>query len=285
MGHCFTRLFSRYFKNNKFETKKKKTGKIGNTIVKLSKITDNFYCLNRKGNQWSQSEKELLDNLIDYKIFYPIPSGFCREAIFGSYNPTTNKHDNYSDTVIFNYDTYNGKKRSLRGIASASLDTESNEKFMILNLIGNISTNNKPVSLSKKRNNIQTKSGRDIIEYLKQKARKLKLKYIKLHSMETVIGFYWKMGWRFKRHNQSSKYYSQKIKELNKINVIDDNDVARDKILTKYFDRFLPGYYSDKLLSQCNTWDPEHTDYDITTTLRRQRWELRYHGYPMYWYC
>ena len=79
MGHCFTRLFSRYFKNNKFETKKRKTGKTGKTIVKLSKITDNFYCLNRKGNQWSQSEKELLDTLIDYKIFYPIPSGFAEK--------------------------------------------------------------------------------------------------------------------------------------------------------------------------------------------------------------
>lgn len=284
MGHCFTRLFNYYNKSKKYVVTSKFQLK-PTTKRQLTKLTDNFYCLKRKKERWDKSELELLNALVDYKIFSPIPSLFCREAIFGSYNPTTKQSDYCPHMILFNYDTSDGNKRSLRGIASITLDIENSQKYMKLNLVGNISTKSKPVLKSKKRNNIQTKSGSDIMNYLKEKALKLKLKYIKLYSMETVIGFYWKMGWRFKKHNKTNKYYEEKIIKLNEINKIKDNDIERDKLLTKYFDRFLPGYYNDILLSEDNRWDTDHTDYDITTTLRRQRWELRYHGYLMYWYC
>ena len=106
--------------------------------------------------------------------------------------------------------------------------------------------------------------------------------------MENVIGFYWKYGWRFQK-NITDRHYSICDERVNKLNKIiantDDFDDERDIILKKYFDRYLPGYYNDIELSKNNRWDKEHTEYDLINTLERQRWELRFHGYPMFWKC
>lgn len=106
--------------------------------------------------------------------------------------------------------------------------------------------------------------------------------------MENVIGFYWKYGWRFQKNinDRHSSIWDERVGKLNKIIAnTDDGDDERDIILKKYFDRYLPGYYNDIELSKNNRWDKEHTEYDLTNTLERQRWELRFHGYPMFWKC
>ena len=254
----------------------------------LIRLTTNFYCLKRIGGNWTKQQTSLLIGLINYQLFNPIPKSFVESAIFGSYNHEKQYYEDGPIMILFNYDIFKNEKRSLRGIACVSEDSENN---LILDLIGNISVKNKVASSTKEKYNIETKSGKDMIEYLKKFAKKKKYNYFILNSMENVIGFYWKYGWRFKKNktyneNRNYKIWSERILKLNKvISQTDDGDDERNDILAKYFDRFLPGYYNDSELSNTNTWYTDHSDYGIETTLQRQRWDLRFQGYPMYFKC
>lgn len=271
MGRCYSRLSH------------------GNKAT-LKKLTNNFYCLIRKRESWTKSQISFLRETINYKILNPIPLGFCHQAIFGIYDIETNTHIKSPKMILFNYDTLQGKKHSLRGIASISYDTEEKKKYMKINVIGNISLRNKPSAMAKERHNIETKSGKDMISYLKKYAKKSKVSYIKLYSMEQVIGFYWKIGLRFNKHSKSINHRTDaiwwpRIKYLDKINELKNNDEERDEYLIKYFDRYLEGYYNENKLSKTNSWNSEYLETDINSTLKRQRWKMRFYGYPMYWHC
>jgi len=292
MTNCLSRLFCKC--SNKTEILQDFKTKKNPPLIKspLIKLTNNFYCLKRKGRFWTVQQTSVLSNLINYKLFYPIPKDFVGSIIFGSFNIEEQLYEGGPKMILFNFDIKQNNKHSLRGIACVSDDLEENN--LILDLIGNISIKNKLASSIKKKYCIETKSGKDIIEYLKKYASEKKYEYLTLNSMEYAIGFYWKYGWRFKKYNENNEnnenrnttIWTERIKKLNTIMLqTDDGDEERDKILLKYFDRFLPGYYNDKQLSYENTWSSDHSDYGILTTLERQRWELRFHGYPMFWKC
>lgn len=284
MTNCLSRLFCNC--SNKMNFLQNLKPKKKHPLIKL---TNNFYCLKRKGNFWTAQQTSILIDLINYKLFDPIPRRFVNSIIFGSFNIEEQLYEGGPKMILFNFDIKQNNKYSLRGIASVSDDLEENN--LILDLIGNISIKNKLASSTKKKYCIETKSGKDIIEYLKKYASEKKYEYLTLNSMEYVIGFYWKYGWRFKKYNENNEnrhteIWTERIKKLNTIiSQTEDGNEEREKILNKYFDRFLPGYYNDKKLSRTNTWSPDHSDYGILTTLKRQRWELRFHGYPMFWKC
>ena len=52
--------------------------------VKMRKINDNFYTLTRRKKDWSKKQIAFLESILNYKMFYPIPRSFVREAIFGT---------------------------------------------------------------------------------------------------------------------------------------------------------------------------------------------------------
>ena len=287
MTNCLSKLLvDLYYKCVGLKNRSKKM-RINDEEINLTQLTTNFYCLERKEDFWTKQETSLLKKILNYKIFNPIPKSFVDSAFFGVYDYEKQVYYGGPRMVLLNYDIYNGEKHALRGIACVSDDPE-NDNYLILDLIGNVSVKNETISSLKKNHKVLTKSGKDIIFYLKQYALNKKYKYFKLFSMENVIGFYWKYGWRFQKNitDRHSSIWHERVGKLNKIIAnTDDGDDERDIILKKYFDRYLPGYYNDIELSKNNRWDKEHTEYDLINTLERQRWELRFHGYPMFWKC
>ena len=55
-------------------------------------------------------------------MFYPIPRSFVREAIFGTKNEDGDYTKDPPKFVLLNFDSKNGTKQSLRGLASVSVD-------------------------------------------------------------------------------------------------------------------------------------------------------------------
>ena len=277
--------------------------------VKMRKINDNFYTLTRRKKDWSKKQIAFLESILNYKMFYPIPRSFVREAIFG----TKHKDGYYTKDppkfILLNFDSKNGTKQSLRGLASISVDGVGEHfaypyrdipplefQYYTLELIGNISIRNTVCLAAKKRNGVKVKSGKDMLEFLKKFGKKAGYQYFKLYAMENVIGFYWKYGWRFHefettQRDSSVSIIAEKVKKLNTINrlinpkkytIFDD---FRDRILTKYFDRYLDDYYNVMELSRGNQWSEDYEYYDIKDTLTFKRWDMRFQGYPMYWHC
>ena len=113
--------------------------------------------------------------------------------------------------------------------------------------------------------------------------------------MEDVIGFYWKYGWRF---GTNFDYYKRKesrinthINKLNHINFICKYNkklstlLKRDRILVKYFDQYMEDYYSDSKMISYKLRNSDIHAYLIKNTLHLQRFNLRFHGNPMYLNC
>jgi len=273
--------------------------------VKMRKISDNFYTLTRRKKHWSKKQIAFLESILNYKMFHPIPRSFVREAIFGTKNEDGDYTKDPPKFVLLNFDSKNGTKQSLRGLASVSVDGVGEHltypyrdmpplefQYYTLELIGNLSIRNQVCSAAKQRNGVKVKSGKDMLEFLKKFGKKAGYQYFKLYAMENVIGFYWKYGWRFSefectQRESSIKTLDDRVKKLNTINrlinpkkytIFDD---FRDRILTKYFDRYLDDYYNVMELSRGNQWSEDYEYYDIKDTLTFKRWDMRFQGYPI----
>ena len=286
MGRCISRFRSMCFVEKGCDKEKSNVN-----VKEMIKLTDNFYCFVRRGKSWTPTQIAIIKKNVNLKLFSPISETFTNETLFAA----DLRKNPLPKFIMFNFDTMNGKKHSLRGIACVTIDCEKVQKkkivkYYTLDLICNSSVKSSPVKSVKQRHGIKTKTGKDMLEYWKQFG-KSKFDYFKLKSMENVIGFYWKHGWRFNLNGKFKAIWDKRIDELDAINKsvnskkYYEKDQLRHIVLTKYFDRFLEGYYSDSALSGNNIWDTDYDDYMINNTIDRERWNLRYHGYTMYWKC
>ena len=278
--------------------------------VEMRKLNDNFYTITRRSKHWSTKQLKLLEKYVDYKMFLPIPRNFVKEAIFGTQDPDETEYYNSPPKfILLNFDSKNGKRQSLRGIAAVSTDGIGEDrsypyrdvpalqfKYYTLELIGNYSIRRKPSSATKERHNVKVRSGKDMLDCLKKFGIKGGYQYLKLNAMENVIGFYWKYGWRFhefssEQRDCSHNIITQRVEKLNDVNKLITSvrytkyDDIRNRILTKYFDRYLPDYYCVNALSKCNAPIDDYDDYELVDTLTYKRWNMRFQGYPMYWHC
>ena len=278
--------------------------------IEMRKLNDNFYTITRRGKRWSKKQIKLLEKYVNYKMFLPIPRDFVREAIFGTQDPDEKEYYNSPPKfILLNFDSKNGKRQSLRGLASVSTDGIGEEhtyphngmpalefKYYTLEIIGNISLRGKPSSAVKERHGVKVKSGKDMLDCLKRVGIKGGYQYLKLNAMENVIGFYWKYGWRFHefpatQRDCSHNIVAERVEKLNTVNKLitpakyTEHDEIRNQLLTKYFDRYLEDYYCVQTLSRGNTRGEDYENYEITETLTYKRWDMRFQGYPMYWQC
>ena len=74
-----------------------------------------------------------------------------------------------------------------------------------------------------------------MLEWWKEFAVLGNFKYIKLNGMEDVLGFYWKIGWRFLRnpksqHALSNDFWDERINSLNSINKLQNKIILHGKI-------------------------------------------------------
>jgi len=91
--------------------------------IEMRKLNDNFYSITRRGKRWSKKQIKLLEKYVNYKMFLPIPRDFVREAIFGTQDPDEKEYYNSPPKfILLNFDSKNGKRQSLRGLASVSTD-------------------------------------------------------------------------------------------------------------------------------------------------------------------
>lgn len=260
----------------------------------LRRVSVNFYIMTRTGLHWTKEEIAILKKYIIKDIYFPIPKDFVNDSIIGCYYEGR-CISRSSKMVMLNFDIIDGKKGSLRGIAGVNFSNDENGKSNILiRMIGCNSIKNTPSASAKSRNKIIMKTGKDMMLWWQQFAVKGKFAYIKLNGMEDVIGFYWKLGWRFlqhpkSKHAASETHWRERIKKLNVINSLKGVDPCwvekeRSGILEKYFDRFLEGYYSDNELKNYRNRDDIYDIYDLKGTRKRHHLGLRYHGYKMYWF-
>lgn len=266
----------------------------------MKKITDNFYLLTKKKQTWTEKQKTLLKKYCNYSIFHPIPKDYVDCVLYGSFNETT-KECLYKapDVVMLNFDICNGHRESLRGLICISFDGREKKgnkeyKYYYTDLIGNKGFGSSIASTVKKRKNIVTKSGKDMIEYWIKYGKRNKYDYFKLRAMEDVIGFYWKCGFRFNYDKKMKTFYNNEkwdllIKKLNNFNklfklnqnrIMEKEKKEYDAFLERHFNRFMEGYYNinylNKHIACC--------DMDYNTTLSQKRFNLRFQGYSMYYH-
>ena len=251
----------------------------------MKKLTDNFYSLTREGEKWSSEQIRIIKKYLKYDIFNPVPRDFV-DSIFGSFNYITGEcYFKPSKTIMFNFDVKNGVRHSIRGMICISY----NKNYYQVDLIGNNSVGKGPASAVKKRHNISTKSGRDMLEYWIKYGKKENFSYFKLKSMEDVIGFYWKCGFRFdSSKRQKSLYNNNKWKKnikilnyYNRKNSLNNNEQEEyDEHLRKYFNKYMEGYYNVNYLSK----NLEDKDLKYKNTILQKQYNLRWQGYSMYYH-
>jgi hypothetical protein len=105
-----------------------------------------------------------------------------------------------------------------------------------------------------------------------------------------------KYGWRFgssnfdyfkKKENIVAKYI-EKLNDINKKYKITKKMYLlyeRDELLSKYFDKYMDDYYSDRKMIDYKLYNKDIKDYLLKNTLHLQRFNLRFDGYPMYLDC
>jgi hypothetical protein len=270
-------------------------------IPDMRKLSDNFYLLIRKEKTWNKDEIKLIRKYLNYKIFYPIPKSFIDVAIFGYHCEFGFYQRNCPKYILFNFDSKNGKKLSLRGMSVVSNDgleivKGKSKRYFKIELIGNKPITNPIVKSMKAKNNIVVQSGKDMLLFWKEFGKRSYFDYCKLNAMEDVIGFYWKYGWRFgssnfdyfkKKENIVAKYI-EKLNDINKKYKITKKMYLlyeRDELLSKYFDKYMDDYYSDRKMIDYKLYNKDIKDYLLKNTLHLQRFNLRFDGYPMYLDC
>lgn len=269
-------------------------------IPDMRKLSDNFYLLIRREKRWNQNEIKLIRKYLNYNIFYPIPKAFIDVTIFG-YNCKFGYYEkNCPKYILFNFDSKNGKKLSLRGMCVVSNNgTEiikgKIKRYFTIELIGNKPITNPIVKSMKIKNEISVQSGKDMILFWKEFGIRSYFDYCKLYAMEDVLGFYWKYGWRFSNNfdyfKKKEDIVSKYISKLNAVNIEYKTTKKykllydRDELLVKYFDKYMDEYYSDQKMIDYKLHNKDIKDYLLKNTLHLQRFKLRFHGYPMYLDC
>jgi len=307
MGSCISKLYHWVIEQRRDQEdvdKKALPAKksIRNVERQMRKLTNNFYSITRKGEKWTPEQTALIRKYINYRTFKPIPKSFV-DTIYGGYDKETGECTYLPPKfIMFNFDWSNGKRQSLRGLTCISVSGTDTIKscrglppldltYYSLDLIGNDSIGKGPAAAAKKRNKTITKSGADMLKYWIKFGKKSPFNYFKLNAMENVIGFYWKFGFKFNyrrentsRHNE--ELWNARIQQLNiynrraKLSIYEDWE--RSKYLEKYFDRFMNGYYKDSYIG--SHLAREEIDSIFTSTLKQHQYDLRYHGYPMYYH-
>ena len=271
----------------------------------MEKLTDNFYLLKKRGKKWNKKQEKILRDNCHYSMFKPIPRDYVDYVLYGYFSLSGKCVYKAPDIVMLNFDVKNGERSSLRGLICISFDglekigsKGSNNykeyKYLYTDLIGNNSVSNSVAKRVKRKDNIIVKSGRDMLKYWVEFGKKNNFDYFKLRSMEDVIGFYWKCGFRFNyRKRENNIYDSDKwsilIEKLNEYNKMlkRRQDGVREKekeefslFLEKNFNKFMEGYYNVNYLSN----RMYNIDMKYNDTLSEKKYNLRFQGYAMYYH-
>ena len=226
----------------------------------------NFKLLARSGEKWTEEQTKHINNIIHFHSIGNVSKKFVKNSIFGLYNDLEYEDDNLGSCVVkptkylllnFDINTQKNSLQDLRGFACLSIKREKTNKtkpnkrktknnneislhidFITCQKIGQIAKN------VKSRSHISVKTGKDMLFWIKDFAKKSQFTNITLNSTDDVLGFYWKYGWRFKNNTRNEDIWNERIQLLTSYqNCKKINGITRETILKKYFDSYLEGYY------------------------------------------
>jgi len=152
---------------------------------------------------------------------------------------------NDSDYLLVHIFTYNDihKRSEIRGFASINfIQDDLLNKHLYLKIL----CNSKFHSMDTRLTNNQTKlKGKDMMDKIKELGEKLRVKYIQLDSLGTVIPYYYNLGFRFE--NNENREYMEELLITQLRNAQLQNDEANtDRIINEIVSKYYPGYYSEK---------------------------------------
>lgn len=232
-------------------------------MIKLNHLS-NFKLLTRSGEKWTEEETKYINKIIHFHSIGNISKKFVKNSIFGLYNDLEYEDDNLGSCIVkpakylllnFDINTQKNSLQDLRGFACLSIKREKTNKtnkrktknnneislhidFITCQKIGQIAKN------IKSRSHISVKTGKEMLFWIKDFAKKKQFTTITLNSTDDVIGFYWKYGWRFKNNTRNEDIWNERIQLLNSYqNCKKINGITKETTLKKYFDSYLEGYY------------------------------------------
>ena len=243
-------------------------------MIKSNQLS-NFKLLTRIGEKWTEEQTKYINKVIHFHSIGNVSKKFVKNSIFGLYNDLEYEDDNLGSCVVkpakylllnFDINTEKNISQDLRGFACLSIKREKTNKTNKTNKINKTkpnkrkAKNNDEISLHidfitcqkigqiakniKSRSHISVKTGKEMLFWIKDFAKKSQFTTITLNSTDDVIGFYWKYGWRFKNNTRNEDIWNERIQLLNSYqNCKKINGITRETILKKYFDSYLEGYY------------------------------------------
>ena len=214
-------------------------------------------------------------NRLKTKILTNIKT-FCIDTILKDYAAESIDDANY---IIVVYDMENRQQKSLRGFVNIVSDLEDDDghKYLYIDLICNATK-----SITTRSNKLEL-GGKIMLEKVEELARALKCKYIKLKSLESVITYYHKFGWRFitkckYKENIKYTYGVKSLYKLLKSSKTTSNHLEQSqeylKIL-KIFSPFLEEYYSSRNMIYVRNAN------NTESTLDKYKEDLRSGGFIM----
>ena len=229
-------------------------------MIKSNQLS-NFKLLTRIGEKWTKEQTRYINKVIHFHSIGDVSKKFVKNSIFGLYNDLEYEDDNLGSCVVkptkylllnFDINTEKNTLQDLRGFACLSIKREKTNKrktknnnkmflhidFITCQKIGQITKS------IKTRSHISVKTGKEMLFWIKDFAKKNQFTSITLNSTDDVLGFYWKYGWRFKNNTRNEDIWNERIQLLNSYqNRSKINGITKETILKKYFDSYLEGYY------------------------------------------
>ncbi len=132
-------------------------------------------------------------------------------------------------------------RNNLRGFACVDYDTYP-ERHLYINLICNVKHHSMQTRKTKKDLKY---SGKSIIQFVIDMAKKKRVKYVKLSAINNVITYYYHLGFIFDSPDMIGETQAELIIQLNEAQKKKD-EREKERILNKIVGKYFKGFYSEK---------------------------------------
>ena len=132
-------------------------------------------------------------------------------------------------------------RNNLRGFACVDYDNYP-ERHLYINLICNVKHHSMQTRKTKK--DVKY-SGKSIIQFVIDMAKKKRVKYVKLSAINNVITYYYHLGFRFDSPDMMGEPQADLIRKLNEAQKNKD-EREKERILNKIVGKYFKGFYSEK---------------------------------------
>ena len=202
-------------------------------------------------NKKRKSDDKLYDKYSSQLIKENVDKSLCMSDIKKEFLVDSLEEADYLFIHTFIYDGY----REIRGFVCVIHDEgdAQEDNHLYLKLICNSKFHSMETRIQTDKLKMK---GTDLMKEIRKLGEKLKVKYIKLDAIESVIAYYYNLGFRFensginkhRRIPKQNNHFLDKDRELVKqlrIGQLLHDDVRTTKATNELVSRFYPGFYSE----------------------------------------